>query len=458
MSTFKIPNFAGGLNQSADDSVLSVNQSRNAQNVDVASGTLKTIDGYSKYIATAAPAGITRLMKFYKNNTTTGAVTSYLLAATATAIYNWTGSAWTALATGLTSGDWDFLNYQIAMTDVVIMGNGADVMKKWDGTTFAALGGTPPVAKSIALHAERLWATGVKATPNSIYYSDDLNPENWTIAEDGAGVIDVPTWDGGVCLGISNIFSDVVVFKTNNIHRIMGTYPAVYEVKQVYSAVGAIAEKTIVSGGDKAFFLSKDGLYYYNGVSAYPLLGDTAKDIVINPSYAKNAVSIIYKNVLYCAFPEGTSTTNNAVFVYDLLNKTLMIWRGMSVTDFMEYEDKLLFSSGTCVYNIDEDANTFDGTNIVSFWETPWQDLDAFRVTKTADTLYFYAKGNGMLRVDITFDGKTKTKNVTLNANGKLYELSTNLEGRRFKLKFSNISGSKFEITAPELTYEADED
>ena len=94
----------------------------------------------------------------------------------------------------------------------------------------------------------------------------------------------------------------------------------------------------------------------------------------------------------------------------------------------------------------------------MSFWETPWQDLDALRVTKTADTLYFYAKGNGMLRVDMTFDNKTKTKNITLTANGKLHQLSTNLEGRRFKLKFSNISGSKFELTQPELTYEADED
>lgn len=459
MNTWKIPNFAGGLNQAADDSILSVNQSRNAQNVDVSSGTLKTIDGYSKYIATAAPAGITRLMKFYKNNATTGAVTSYLLAATATAIYNWTGSAWTALATGLTNGDWDFLNYQIAMTDVVIMGNGSDVMKKWDGTTFSALGGTPPVAKSIALHAERLWATGVKAAPNSVYYSDDLNPENWVIAEDGSGVIDVPTWDGGVCLGISNIFDDVVIFKTNTIHRILGTYPAEYEVKQVYSTVGAIAERTIVSGSDKAFFLSKDGLYYYGGVSAYNLLGDKAQDIVINPSYAKNAVSIIYKQKLYCAFPEGTSTTNNAVFVYDLLNNTLMIWRGISVTDFMEYEDKLLFTNSTgYVFNIDETATSFDGTAINAFWETPWQDLDAFRVTKTADTLYFFARGNGMLRVDMTFDNKTKTKNITLTANGKLHQLSTNLEGRRFKLKFSNILGSKFELTQPELTYEADED
>ena len=459
MNAFKIKNFAGGLNQSADDSLLSVNQSRDAQNVDVSSGTLKTISGYSKYIATAAPAGITRLMKFYKNNTSTGAVTSYLLAATATAIYYWTGSAWSALATGLTSGDWDYLNYQISSTDVIIMGNGSDVMKKWDGTTFSNLGGTPPVAKSISLHAERLWATGVKAYPNTVYYSDDLNPENWTGGEDAAGEVYLPTWDGGVCIGVSNIFSDLVIFKTNNIFRVVGTYPSVYEVKQVYSSVGAIAEKTIVSGNDRAFFLSKDGLYYYNGVSAYPLLGDMAKDVVINPAYAKNAVSIIHKNVLYCAFPEGNSTANNAVFVYDLLNKNLMIWRGLAVTDFMEYEDKLLFTDSTgYVYTMDDNAVTFDGTNINAYWETPWQDLDAFRVTKTADTLYFYAKGNGIMRVDVTFDGKTKTKNVTLSPSGKLHSLSLNLEGRRFKMKFSNVSGSNFELKQPELTYEADED
>ena len=459
MSTFKIKNFAGGLNQSADDSATAVNQSRNTQNMDVSAGTLKTVSGYSKYIATAAPAGITRLMKFFKNNTTTGAVTSYLLAATATALYYWTGAAWSALATGLTSGDWDFINYQISETDVIIMGNGADGMKKWDGTTFAALGGTPPNMKSISIHSERLWGTGVKAFPNTVYYSDDLNPENWTGGVDASGEIYLPTWDGGVCIGVSTIFSDLVIFKTNNIYRVLGTYPSVYEVKQVYSSVGAIAEKTIVSAADKAFFLSKDGLYYYNGVSAFPLLGDMAKDVVINPSYAKNAVSIIHKNVLYCAFPEGNSTANNAVFVYDLLNKNLMIWRGIAVTDFMEYEDNLLFTNSTgYVFHVDDTATSFDGTNITAYWETPWQDLDAFRVTKTADTLYFYAKGNGIMRVDVTFDGKTKTKTVTLSPSGKLHSLSLNLEGRRFKMKFSNVSGSRFELTQPELTYEADED
>ena len=62
------------------------------------------------------------------------------------------------------------------------------------------------------------------------------------------------------------------------------------------------------------------------------------------------------------------------------------------------------------------------------------------------------------MRVDVTFDGKTKTKTVTLSPSGKLHSLSLNLEGRRFKMKFSNVSGSRFELTQPELTYEADED
>ena len=428
--------------------------------MDVADGTLKTISGTSKYVATAVGAAITRLMKFYKTNTTTGVTTPYLLAATATGVYYWNTatSAWVALGTGYSSGQWDFINYQISDVDYIFLGNGA-VMKKWDGTTYSDWGGSPPLGKSITLSDERVWVTGVTSKPYSVYYSDDLNPENWTGGEDAAGQIDVPTWDGGVCIGVTTTFSDVVIWKTNTVHRVLGTYPGVYEVKEVYSAVGAIAERTIVSSGAKAFFLSKDGLYYYDGVSADTLLGDKAKDIVINPSYVQNAVSIIYKNKLYCAFPEGTSTTNNAVFVYDLLNGALMVWRGISVTDFMEYNDELLFStSAGYVLHIDDAATTFDGTSISAYWETPWQDLDAYRKTKTTDTLYFYASGTGSLKVDVTFDAKTKSKTLTLASAGKLHAIPLNLEGRRFKMKFSNVSGSDFELTAPELTYEADED
>ena len=44
MSTFKIQNFIGGLNQAVADDILAVEQC----NVDISSGTLKTMSGYSK--------------------------------------------------------------------------------------------------------------------------------------------------------------------------------------------------------------------------------------------------------------------------------------------------------------------------------------------------------------------------------------------------------------------------
>lgn len=464
MATFKIANFMGGLNQATDESLLSPNESTDAQNVDITSGTLRTVSGFSKYVSAETPAGITRLMKFYKTNTSTGATTSHLLAATADAVYHWTGSNWAVIGSGYTSGEWDFINYQVGEDDVLFFGNG-EVMKKWDGATLSDWGGSPKKAKSMTVINERVWITGVKEFPYSVYYSDTIGdghggPENWTgsLSGDAAGELSIPTWDGGVCIGVANIFSDLVIFKTNTVHRVLGTYPSTFEVREVYSSVGAIAERTIVKSNDRAYFLSKDGLYYYNGVSGYPLLGDKAKDIKINPAYAKVAVSIVYKNKLYCAFPEGDSTVNNAVIVYDIETEALMIWRGLSVTDFMEYEDALLISSGGAVYKIDGDSTSFGGEKIAAHWETPWYDAGAYRITKTADTLYFHAVGNGLMKVDVTFDRKKKTKSITLSEKGKLYSLPINLEGRRFKMRFSNVAGSNFELIAPELTYEADED
>lgn len=465
MSVYKV-GFRGGLNLGEEENALSASESRNAQNVDISNGDLRTIAGYAKYVSEAVPAAITRLMKFYQNNTETGTVTSYLLAATATAIYYWTGSAWTAIATGITSGDWDYINYQIDETDIVIMGNGVDNVKKWDGTTFADLGGSPPKLKSLTLHSERVWGTGVKAYPNSAFYSDDTyaaegeisGPENWSGGESNSGEIFVPTWDGGVCIGISNIFSDVVIFKTNNIFRVLGTYPGVYEVKQVYSTVGAIAEKTIVYDSTRAYFLTKEGLYYYNGEGAYPLTSRKLEGLVINASYRQNAVSIIYKNKLYCAIPEGTSTVNNAVIVYDLLQDSVMIRRGLTVSDFIEYDDKLLFTDATgYVYQMGSGTD-FGGDEIEAFWETPFTDLGKKNTVKSADTLYFYASGTGSVQVDATFDGKTKAKTQTLVPAGKMHIVSLPMEGRKFKLKFSNVSGSDFVISSPELVFDYDED
>jgi hypothetical protein len=457
--SYKIDDFLGGYNNSVEENKLKYNETQNAQNVDISNGNLKTINGYTKYATNAIADGISRLMKFYKNNAD-GTVTGYLLAGTAAAtpiIQLLTGNTWSTLKSGLTSSNFNYINYQQASTDIVIIGNGVDVLMKWDGTTFANLGGTPPVVKSIGLHTERVWGTVDKANPNKVYYSDEFDPEDWTIATTGAGFLDIPTFDGGVCVGLSTIFNDVVIFKTNSIHRIFGTYEGNFELIQVYSTVGSIAERSIVFSSTLAFFLTKDGIYYYDGVSTNPLLGDKIQ-FTINKSYSKNAVSIIYDNKLYVAFPEGASTVNNSIIVYDLIKKNVMIRRNIEVTDFIEFDDKLLFTNTTgYVYEMDT-GTTFDGTAIVVYYETPYTDLDMKNVTKNSSMIYFTASGSGDIKVDYTFDGKVKSKTYTLTATEKVYKKPINCRGRKFKIKFSNVTGSSFTLSSPELIMDLDKD
>lgn len=458
-TSYTIDNFLGGYNHSVSEENLKKNETQNAQNFDISDGNLKTALGYSKYISTPIANGISKLMKFFKTNVD-GTVTSYLIAGTlevAPTIQYWNGSTWVTLKTGLTSNDFDYINYQQQSDDIIIIGNGSDALMKWTGTTFDNLSGTPPVIKSIGLHYERVWGTVDKANPNRIYYSDDFNPENWTAGTEEGGFIDIPTWDGGICIGLSTIFNDVVIFKTNTLHRVFGTYPAVYEIKQIYSSTGAIAERTIVNSSTLAFFLSKDGIYVYDGMSTNPLLGDKFK-FNINKSYQYKAVAIIYKNKLYMAFPEGNSISNNAIIVYDLIKKNAMIRRNIEVTDFMEFNDTLLFTNSTgYIFQLDN-GTTYDGTNITSFYETPYTDMDMKNVVKNTSMLYFTASGTGDMQVDFTFDGKTRTKVYTLTSTEKVYRKPINCRGRRFKLKFSNVNGSNFSLSAPELVMDLDKD
>lgn len=144
--------------------------------------------------------------------------------------------------------------------------------------------------------------------------------------------------------------------------------------------------------------------------------------------------------------------------MYDLIENNAMLWRSIAVTDFIEIADKLLFTNATGYVYDTYNGTTFDGTAISAFYETPFTDLGMKNATKNADTLYFYASGTGSLKIDLTFDSKVKSKTVTLASTGKMHQIPFNAEGRKFKMKFSNVSGSNFILSSPELVLEIDED
>ena len=452
-----------GFNQFEHSQFLQPGETQSAQNMDISDGNLSVCKGFNEYITLPIPKGIKTLMPFYKNNDD-GTVTSYLLAATNDTLYYYNGSAWVFLKGGLTSGYFDFINYQKDSTDLIIMTNGNENVLKWDGTTISDLLGSPPKFQSITLHYERVWGTGIKTNPNQVDYSKDLNPEDWTQTINTGGLMELPTWDGGICIAVESIFDNIVVFKQKHIFRIYGTYPGEYQNKNVFTSTGAIARRSIVNAVTVAFFLSDSGIYAYNG-SQTQLISSPIKDVIasMNSNYADKACAVFYDNKYILAIPTGNSNVNDTIIEYDTLKQSFNIKKGININHFVEYKGKLLFcnddvvSGNSYVYQYDSDT-TFNGNNIDAFWESPYNDWNAPNTTKTSTYLYATFQGSGQLQIDSIFDGVTKSITIDLPTTPKILKKRIRNKGRRFKFKFSNVNGSTFTMIGCKILMDIDTD
>lgn len=132
--------------------------------------------------------------------------------------------------------------------------------------------------------------------------------------------------------------SQLIVFMQRSIHLVSDIAnidsASTFEITREY---GCIAPKSIVNSGPQIYFLSDRGIMVLQqgldpakglGVSiskvsgeAKPLtesIEDQFKDV--NLSAASSAVSKVHENKVYFAVPTGSSTTNNKIFVFNILN------------------------------------------------------------------------------------------------------------------------------------------
>ena len=466
---YSIPVFLG-INQSKAEHLLQPGETTNCMNVNIDDGNLKTCNNYNKYITTPLNSGGITLMTYYKN-LSDGSIKSYILAATRTNVFWWdsANTQWKVIKTGLLDGRIDYINYQKDIDDIIIMSNGMDTMFKWDGVLESAinLAGSPPLAKSITLHYERVWATNDSSHPNSVYYSDELNPENWTQSLNDGGIIEIPTWDGGKCIGITNIFDDVVVFKTYNLWKISGTYPGEYSKQQVFSTTGAIAERSIVNAVNETFFLAKDGIYVFNGTSAVKI-SDPIKNIIATMSklYAENACAVFFNNKYIIAIPTGLSAPNNLVIEYDTINKNFIVKDIDNITSFSVLNNEtLLFlkDEGIDSYVYNYYTNASFGREF--YWETPYSDMQSINSKKTINYVYGYARGIGQLQIT-AYDENNNSNSTTIDLNSntepKHFKKRLRIKGRKIKFIFSMIpneeSIQELTLSNPTFLYDIDTD
>ena len=150
-------------------------------------------------------------------------------------------------------------------------------------------------------------------------------------------------------------FSDdkLVVFNRNSIHIVENSLDLGSSSSQlITSEVGCVAKNTIQQIGNKMIFLSDNGVYGLDFIDLYnlrgqdvPLSASIAGTIQrINRAYIDKADSVYFDNRYYLAVPLDDSTTNNALLIYNFVNKQ---WESLDSINNSDWEYSNLSVAGS---------------------------------------------------------------------------------------------------------------
>ncbi len=498
--------FSKGINEQIDDTLVKFNESTKAYNVDNSMGTLKPYKVPT--IITEWKDNIIDASSYYSKTKNTDVMLHYgdklqMIFWSET----WSNNATSEEFSGYSSDRFDTLNFEYQGEKILVMSNGTDVplyysygdtikkiknrrpgyneegeIDKWydaDGKEHESedtIETYAPKGKFIELHYDRLWIAGDKENPDRVYFSTadqrgfDIQDFTMPIDEEEAnmhgGFVDVPSFDGGKIIGLKVIFNDLVIFKDKTIFKIYGNNPSNYQIVNLHNSNGAISDSSIACGNNGAFFLNTDGIHFYDGTNVN-LISQKIQGTIQNINKLKSDIIRGYYNdsKYYLAVPLGKSYINNAIIIYDTNTNSYMIVKDINVTSFFEYNKRLYFTDNNkiCTFSDIKCDKPLPGYNdnrgyMNVTWETPYNDIGYKNAKKRSEYIYFIADGEGALTVDCITDSKTKSINIPISGETKVYKKKLKNKGRIFKLRFSTKDGKYINVTNPELLIEVDID
>lgn len=230
---------------------------------------------------------------------------------------------------------WQWVTYKDLAIGVNKATSGDNPVKVSTGAVAAALGGSPPKGKYIALWENRVWI--VSATePNQLRGSFLGDPENWATGTAAQGVsIDVELDDGDNISGLFATKDALYIWKTKRIYKLVAIDPAqpITDADNLRVAIhsqtiGCVSPYSIQPLLDDVVYLSAQGL-------ASLRLSEVAEDFR-TALYSRNVAeigkinktteeipSLLLPNVnqYWLSFPDNLSTRSiDETYVLDYLN------------------------------------------------------------------------------------------------------------------------------------------
>ena len=337
--------------------------------------------------------------------------------------YKYNGTSWTSIATGLsTSAYASFCNFQGNLSSInLLMANGIDAVKKYDGTTVSNLTNAPSGITYIDAHDNRVYG----AAGNIIYFCGLRKPEDWTTVND-AGSITIESSDGETVNAIKAGLQKLTVFKPTSMYELFGTGPSNYRLIQVADNVGILNNRcsTVVNG--IMYFLGKNGVYRYSGGSRpdksfcdpiQNIIDSTANNSSNTTYSAQSCIGDDGKSIY--VFLQGYNTlleANNVVLQYHTMYD---VWSVHST--LTSYPQDFENINGTLYAAITNNVVKFKDETSVDYVGSTTSNYTSVYISKAFSGQYL-GDNNRFLRLFITHD---TANSVSITAYGSTSSTTT---------------------------------
>lgn len=292
--------------------------------------------------------------------------TTYAYAADATKLYRLVDGTWTSAATGLTSDE--FTEFARWGETVISVNGHTDAPQDiaLGGTSFAALGGSPPKAKHLAVVGDFVMLGNLLDYPNRVQWSSINNSEEWTPGTNQGDYQDFPS-GGAVQRVLGGEYG--IVFQETSIRRL--TYvgsPIIFTIDEVEPGRGTQAPQSVVQFGNLIFYYGLDGFFAFNGQNSIPIghakvdrwfleYADSSRLHLMSGAIDPSTGRVRW------AFASSGSSYNDTIIVYDIKQQqwtyagvdTEYVFQSRTVSTTLEGLDDLYTSIDDIPGSLDDD-------------------------------------------------------------------------------------------------------
>jgi hypothetical protein len=337
-----INQFIGGFKSTSDYTDLLDQETNSSENIEYGpNGDLVQRKGSVKILntrLTSTSATAVRPITGHYNFTKLGA-SSFDLVMVGDAIYNYTSSTASVIASGLLDNSavfWNSVQIQdprSASDDIVLMTNGEDNIHVWNGSGTAVLLSSftsatqVPIGKYMLQHENRVYVANitdsddvdspVKVQRSEIGTDGAPNPHRFTETFYIGGSDSDGEVQGQMILN-NNIF----YYTERAIWRFIPGIGDVNDLEKVNNNIGLYAPRSLVSTGNLHIFLSERGVFAFDGAKIMHLSDKVDNDLLFNSTQGQlqNAVAEFdYENNQYKLYVPGQgSNRNDRGYSYDL--------------------------------------------------------------------------------------------------------------------------------------------